>query len=145
MYTKDKNIYKTSREKAGLSQEVAAELLNVHNRTLSAYENDGYKGGVPDGIVVDMIKIYEDRFLGYLHLRKRAVGALLLPDITEIDLAKSVLKMQKEIKDVQDINSTIVNIACDGRVDNTEQQTWNEAGKEVFEMAGAALAVVFSR
>ena len=36
-------------------------------------------------------------------------------------------------------------IACDGRIDRHEEDRWDEVTKEVFEMAGAALSVVFSR
>lgn len=145
MKSESRNIYKRSRENADISQEYAAEHLPISIRQLSDYENDRCKSGVPDEIVAIMMKLYKDKYLGYLHLRKNPVGMILLPDISEVDLAKCVLKMQKEIKDVQDINADIVNIACDGKIDNSEQKLWKSVGKEVFEMAGAALAVSYSK
>lgn len=39
----------------------------------------------------------------------------------------------------------MVKIACDGKIEKQEEHRWNEVAKEVFEMAGAALSVVFSK
>ena len=38
----------------------------------------------------------------------------------------------------------MVKIACDGIIHEHEKDRWNEVTKEVLEMAGAALSVVFS-
>lgn len=39
----------------------------------------------------------------------------------------------------------MVEIAYDGKIDKHEENRWNEVIKEVFEMTGAVLLVVFSR
>lgn len=72
------NIYKNSRLVAGVSRENAIKLLVVSDRTLARYESG--ESRPPDDIVAGMIKLYQDRELGYLHLRASPIGQLILED-----------------------------------------------------------------
>lgn len=138
------NIYKMARKEAGLSREQAAEMLHISIRSLADYET-----GVTtpkDDIVCKMIEIYKANWLGYQHLKHSSeVGRKYLPELSISDLAKSILRLQKEIKDVENINSDLIEIGCDGIIDDTEKDKWALATKEIDEMAGAALAVIFAR
>lgn len=136
------NIYKIARKTAGLTQEQAAERLNVSVRSLADYETG--KTVPKDDIVCAMVEVYGTKWLGYMHLKATQVGEKYLPELILTDLAKSVLKLQKEIGDVDSLNGDIVEIACDGVVDPGEQPKWKFITKEIDEMAGAALAVIFS-
>lgn len=137
-------IYKQARETAGLTQEQASYLLPIPVRTLSSYENGSL---VPSGeLVCRMIKVYESKWLWYLHLKNNdPVGKEFLPDIEFTDLAKSVLRLQKEVSDLDSINRDMIDIACDGKVCSHEEPRWRNITKEIYEMAGAALAVIFYR
>lgn len=139
-----RTIYQLARNIAGLTQLEAAERLNVSVRALGNYE---LGNTVPHGdIVADMAEIYGTRWLGYEHLRQSTkLGRQILPAINIDDIAKSVLVLQKESGDVEDVKSCMIKIACDGKIDKHEEDRWDEVTKEVFEMAGAALSVVFSR
>lgn len=139
-----RSIYQLARKNAGLTQEQAAELLNISVRSLIDYEAGVT---VPNGdIVCSMVKVYKARWLGYEHLRQSSdLGKLILPPIKIEDLAKAVLVLQKESSDVEAIKNSMITIACDSKVENHEEQRWREVTKEVFEMAGAALSVVYSR
>ncbi len=138
------NIYKTARKSAGYTQEQAAEILHVSPRSLSDYEQG--KTIPPDDVVCKMVEIYGARWLGYEHLRQSSeLGKKVLPPISIDDLAKSVLVLQKESSDVDEIKNNMIKIACDGIIEEHEKQTWREVTKEIFEMAGAALSVVFSK
>lgn len=139
-----RNIYQLARNVAGLTQLEAAERLNVSVRALGNYE---LGNTVPHGdIVADMAEVYGTRWLGYEHLRQSTkLGRQILPAINIDDIAKSVLVLQKESGDVEDVKSCMIKIACDGKIDKHEEDRWDEVTKEVFEMAGAALSVVFSR
>ena len=138
------NIYQTARIFACFTQEEAAELLHISPRTLSAYETGEYIP--PDDTVCSMVELYGVRHLAYMHLKNSTeVGRRYLPEINLTDLAKSVLKLQKEVGDLAYINSDMIEIACDGKVDEYESVRWSNITREVQEVAGAALAVTFSR
>lgn len=129
-----RNIYQLARNVAGLTQLEAAERLNVSVRALGNYE---LGNTVPHGdIVADMAEIYGAKWLGYEHLRQSTkLGRQILPAIDITDIAKSVLVLQKESGDVEDVKSCMIKIACDGKIDKHEEDRWDEVTKEVFEMA----------
>ncbi|UZQ85076.1 helix-turn-helix transcriptional regulator [Thermoclostridium stercorarium] len=138
------NIYKNARQSAGLTQEQAAALLNVSPRTLSEYESGRI---IPaDDIVCKMVVVYKAKHLAYLHLKQSTeVGRRFLPELHILDLPRSVLKLQKEVKDVTDIHSEIVDVACDGEIEEHERETWGYIEKEILEMVGAGLSVIFAK
>ena len=70
------NRYKTSRQKAGITQERAAELLHVAERTLSTYENGHARP--PDDVVLAMTEAYGDLSLGYGHMHDSPLGRRVL-------------------------------------------------------------------
>ena len=139
-----RNIYQLARNVAGLTQIEAAELLSVSLRTLGGYEA---LNPIPHSDIVHaMVEIYGTKWLGYEHLRlSTQLGKQVLPPINIDDIAKSVLVLQKESSDVEEVKNCMVKIACGGKIDKHEEIRWDEVTKEVFEMAGAALSVVFSR
>ncbi len=138
-----KNIYQIARNSSGLTQEIAAELLAVSTRSLSDYESGNT---IPHGdIVASMIKIYKTSWLGYEHLRQSSqLGRQVLPVININDLAQSVLSLQKESIDVKKYKPCMIEIASNSKVDDHQKERWQEVTKEIYEMVGAALSVVYS-
>lgn len=138
------NIYKSARQAAGLTQEQAAALLNVSPRTLLEYEAGRI---IPaDDIVCKMVEVYGIKHLAYLHLKQSTeVGRRFLPDLHIMDLPRSVLRLQKEVKDVTDINPEIIDVACDGVIEEHEHDAWQNIQKELLEMVGAGLSVIFAK
>ncbi len=138
------NIYKSARRTAGLTQEQAAEQLYISVRSIAEYEAG--RTPPPDDVVCRMVDVYGAKHLAYLHLKQSTeVGRRFLPDLHILDLPRSVLKLQKEVKDVTDINHRMVDVACDGTVDERERGEWRDIEKELLEMVGAGLSVVFAR
>lgn len=138
------NIYQTARKSAGMTQDNAAAMLGVSPRSVSDYESD--KTVPPDDIVCSMIEVYKANWLGYQHLRSSTeVGQRYLPEIDFSDLPKSVLRFQKEVGDISQINRDMIEIACDGVIDREEKDKWKSVTKEIVEMAGAAFAVIYAR
>lgn len=144
MHERYRSIYQLARNNAKLTQEQAAELLHISVRSLADYESGAT---TPNGdIVNDMVDIYDANWLGYEHLRQSSkVGQRCLPAINITDLAQSVLSLQKESIDVENIKPCMIKIASNGRVDDHEVERWEEVTKEILEMAGAALSVVYTR
>lgn len=142
MRSECENIYKLARKSAELTQEKAAELLNVSLRSLADYE--GGKTIPPDDIVCSMAKVYKTDWLGYLHLKTSETGKRYLPDLHLVDLPRSVLYLQKQIHELQSLRDKIVDIACDGSISVEELEQWNKISKNLTSMAGACIGLVIS-
>ncbi|KDR95935.1 Helix-turn-helix domain-containing protein [Peptoclostridium litorale DSM 5388] len=137
-----RNIYKTSRVNAGFTQEQAAEILTVSVRSLADYETG--KRIPSDEVVCAMVRTYDAKHLAYMHLKENTlVGRTYLPDVEFSDIAKSVLKLQKEISDMRKVNDSMIEIACDGIIDEHEEEEWKGIAKEIGDVAGAAMALMF--
>jgi transcriptional regulator with XRE-family HTH domain len=138
------NIYKAARKAAGLTQEQAAEQLYISVRSLAEYEAG--RTIPPDDVVCRMVEVYNTRYLAYLHLKNSTeVGRRFLPELHIADLPMSVLKLQKEVDDVTNIRRDIVEVVCDGKIDEEELPRWQNIVKELQEMIGAGLSVIFSQ
>ena len=136
------NIYKFARLCSGLTQEHASEKLGISTRLLSDFEN-GKK--IPhDDIVCTMINIYDSVWLAYQHLKlNTSIGQKYLPSINLDDLSLSVLRFQKEYNDIKKVQSNMIEIACDGKIDIGETIEWDVVSKEINELASAALSIMF--
>ena len=93
------NHYKLSRQNAGLTQERAAELLELSVRTLSDYENGHVRP--PDDTVLSMVDTYHCPLLGWWHMKQSPLGSRVLPDIqmpaTNGDLALQAWSAQNSL------------------------------------------------
>lgn len=149
MNTSCKNVYKLARNIAGLTREVAAEKLHISTRTLAYYECEKDKPNTirPGGdIVEEMIRVYETKWLAYMHFKTSTeLGRKHLPDIDlHSDVARLVLKLKKEVDDMNRVDRDMISIACDGRIDKHEEDTWKSVIKEVREVAEASLSLIFT-
>lgn len=139
------NIYQKARNYAGLTQLVASELLYISPKSLANYEAG--KTVPPCEVVCKMVEIYGTKWLAYKHLRQSTlVGSKFLPSIDLLDVAdlpKSVLKLQKEVGDVVNVKNNMIEVAVDGEIEEHEEDTWSLVTKEINEMVGAGLGVLF--
>lgn len=135
------NIYKIARKSAPFTQEQAAELLHLSTRSIIDYETGRTRPG--DDIVCQMVELYDSKWLAYKHIRNTEIGRRFLPDIELSGLPKSVLRLQKEVEDVRQINNDMVSIACDGEVEIYEKAQWTCIEKELKDMIGAGLGILF--
>ena len=144
MKAKPQSIYGNCRTVARLTQESAAETLCISVRSLAYYEAGETVPG--DDVVCRMIETYNAPELAYLHLKHNTeVGRRYLPDLQLDELPKAVLRLQKESRDMWAIESELISIACDGVIDRQESTMWEKAKSEINDLAGAALAVIFTR
>lgn len=138
------NIYKSARRDAGITQEQAAEQLYVSTRSLAEYEAG--RTIPPCDVVCRMVEVYGAKHLAYLHLKQSTeVGCRFLPELHILDLPRSVLRLQKEVADVNGIHREMVDVVCDGMVEEHEHGIWQSIEKELMEMVGAGLEVIFAR
>lgn len=140
------NIYQIARNYAGLTQGEAIVHLHICLRTLQAYESSSKKKIAEDNVLRKMIETYQTPWLAYQHARYASnVVAEYLPDLDLTDIAKSVLKFQKEVGDLKKINPDMIDIASDGVIEEHEEERWIKVEKEVSEVASASLRLLFSK
>lgn len=143
MLTESRNIYQNAREKKGVTQEKAAELIEISVESIRAYE--GGRRIPPDDIVLRMSDVYGVPYLAYQHLKTAAVGRQLLPDIQLKGLSEAALSAIKELDDCMRCREDLIDIACDGKVTPDEMPRYQQIVKEFEESAGAGMALKFAR
>lgn len=120
-----RNIYQVAREAAGLTQERAAELIGLSVESVRTYEAEKRVPG--DDTVIKMVDIYNANYLAYQHLKyKTQVGNMILPKVCEMPLSEAALRMIHELNDCMEYQTAIVEIAMDGKVDESEKMKWQE-------------------
>ncbi len=115
-----KNYYKIGRENTKLTQEKAAELLNISIRSLSDYENDKV---IPnDDVVMQMVRIYKNKMLGWWHLRNTSdLARESLPDIIELKSDPEIFLQSEFASDeIEVVQNLIKVILADGKITSDE-------------------------
>ncbi|EES49789.1 helix-turn-helix domain-containing protein [Clostridium botulinum] len=139
-----RNIYQIARESTGLTQEKASELLDVSVDSVRAYE--GGKRVPPDRVVIKMIEIYNAQYLAYQHLKTSAeVGQKYLPNIEIKELPLAMLRLQKEVSDFIKLKDEMIEITCDGIIDDEEKPRWAKIMKELDDVVEAIMALKFAK
>lgn len=140
------NCYQRARKPAGLSQERAAEALDLSPESLKAYETN--LRVPPHATVVRMCEVYDAPWLALEHLRNTSGMLGVLPeDITvqalptaAIALINCVLDFAEDHKD-----RLLLRIAEDGVIDEAEQADFDEIVSGLDKIIRAALQVKFVR
>ncbi|MHC1723018.1 MAG: helix-turn-helix domain-containing protein [Aminipila sp.] len=139
-----RNIYQIARESKGMTQEKAAELLNISVESMRAYEGD--KRVPPDKVVIRMIEVYETQYLAYQHLKTSAeVGQTYLPQVELKDLPTAMLRLQKEVTDFIKCKDELIDITCDGVIDDSEKPRFQEILKELDDITVAIYSLKFAK
>lgn len=141
--TYDKNIYKTARLSAGLTQERAAEKLGISVESLKAYES---YGRLPPSPVVDgMCIIYDTLYLAYQHNRIASGEIKVVPEVEELDLARAALKLINRVRQVDASRDGLMEIAEDGVIDEAERPVFEAIVAMLDELIQAAIELKLSR
>lgn len=139
-----RNIYQIARESKGVTQEKASELMDISVDSLRAYE--GGKRIPPDKVVIKMVEIYDAQYLAYQHLKTAAeIGQKYLPNIEITELPIAILRLQKEVSDFIKCKDIMIEITCDGVIDEYEKTQWNAIMKELDDIVEAIMALKFSK
>ncbi|HBF3900457.1 helix-turn-helix domain-containing protein [Clostridioides difficile] len=138
------NVYQISRENAKLTQEKASELLDISVESIRAYENDKR---IPNNqVVARMVFIYDNKLLGYEHVRRSTeAGIMFLPELKIKSLSSIALKLHKEIKDYLKKEDDFIDIVEDDVIEEHEEIVWNTTMKELDAIFEAILALKFAK
>lgn len=144
MHDNDRNIYKTARAAAGITQERAAELLALSVESVRAYEL-GLR--IPcEEVVIRMADVYGTQFLAYQHLRHSVESArAVLPEIVQRDLPSAILCLQKAVNNFLCCRDDMIDITCDGVITEEERPAWNKILAELEDVCRAIMALKYAR
>ena len=140
MTMKGVNIYKEARQRAHMTIETAAEMLNVAPRSLQHYEAGDR--AIPDEIVAGMMQTYNAPYLGYQHLRASPVGRVILPEVAEVSPAGCAIRTALVAKKLPKIAKKLMIIGEDNRIDKTEADCLADIQGRLKTMIGAFFSVV---
>lgn len=140
METKPRNIYKTARQVAGLTQERWAEAVGVSVDSIRGYEAGNV---IPaDETVKAMSEISGLAPLSYWHLcNKSTLAADVLPDVEQLPLPQAVLQLLVAIGDFKEMHGDLLELAADGKIAGEELVVWENIVARLDRIIQAALQV----
>ena len=135
-----RNIYKTARKVAGLTQERWAEAVGVSVDSVRGYETGAV---VPaDETVRAMAEISGLSPLAYWHLcNKSALAADTLPEVEHLPLPQAVLQLLRAIADYQSMQGKLLVMAADGEITMDEKIDWDSIVVRLDSVIRAAIQV----
>ena len=135
-----RNIYKTCRMAAGLTQEAAAERLDISVESLRAYET-GQR--VPPNEVVElMVILYNAQHLAYQHLREtNALYSSVVPEVRPKSVLEASAKLTNRIFTFAESHADrrLLRIAEDNIIDAQERPEFDAIMEDLQEIVEAAL------
>lgn len=138
----DKNIYQTARELKGLTQEAAAERLDISVESISAYETGRRRP--PDSTVLRMAQIYDFPYLCYQHLQSGDL-ACVLPELQPYPLQEAAMRLFRLVSRFARDQRTekLLEIAEDGVIDEEELPVFREIMAELQAIVESVLSLGF--
>ena len=130
-----RNIYKTARQSAGLTQEAAAERLDISVESIRAYETA--QRIPPNHVVEAMIEVYNAQHLAYQHLKEtNALAGRIIPTVEERSLVEIALRVHNRLTHFANSHSVdrLMEIAEDGVIDETERADFETIVKDLKEL-----------
>lgn len=135
-----RNIYKTARRAAGLTQEAAAEKLGISVESVRAYETSGR---IPPNDVVElMVVCYNAQHLAYQHLQEtNDLISRVVPELTERDMLKVCVRIYNRIRRISNQGELdkLLLIAEDGVIDDGERPEFDHILDELREIIKGGL------
>ena len=120
---KPRNIYKTARTVAGLTQERWAEAVGVSVDSIRGYENGAV---IPtDETVRAMSEISGLAPLSYWHLcNKSTLASDTLPEVEQLPLPQAVLQLLDAIRAFTSSYDRVIELAADGQITVEGRSDW---------------------
>ena len=139
-----RNIYKSARRSAGLTQEAAAERLGVSVESVRAYETA--QRIPPNDIVERMVVCYNTQYLAYQHLHEtNELMARVVPELHQRPVTQTVVALINAINRFSKTNSAerLLEIVEDGKVDETEMHDVQEIAQLLKKLSACAMELDF--
>lgn len=139
----NRNIYQSARELKGLTQEAAAERLDVSVESLGAYEQGRRRP--PDSTVLRMAQVYDFPYLCYQHIQSGDLAGVL-PEVGRKSLECATMRLIRLIGQFAKVGrlDDLLFISEDGIIDDTEKPLYDAIMRELHEIVTAALELDFA-
>ena len=144
MLTNGPNIYQAARKESCLTQEQAAERLDVSETTVKAWEQGAR---VPDNeTVARMAELYGTPWLALEHLRSAGSTLGVIPEITVQSLPTAAITLINRVLDFAERHRDrqLLRIAEDGIIDEDERPDFDDICRDLDGIVGAALQVKYT-
>ena len=141
-----RNIYRTARRAAGLTQERWAEYLGISVEAVRQYENGTIMPA--EDVLLSMADLSGMTILPYWHLSKKSrIAGTILPELEEQKgLPEAVLALLIQIEDFQANGMReLMRIAADGRVDEEESGAYEDAIRQLQRLIRKAFELGYAK
>ena len=135
------NDYKKARQWAGLTQEAAAEVLSTSVESLKAYETG--QRLPPNWMAANMAEVYGTPWLAVEHLQAVSGDLGVVPEVHVQGLPTAVLTLVNRCAGLDSRLRTLMHIAEDGVIDESEQESFDDIAAELSALIGAAYQVLY--
>lgn len=126
-------MFKTARSTAGISRECAAHQLYIGTRTLADYESG--RTITPPDVALRMADVYKEPALPADYCAKVCpIGQVLAHSLDKPAFAVTVLRILKELADVERLQDKLIKIAADGELRHHEVDDFEDILKEAVEL-----------
>lgn len=126
-------MLKEARNATGLSREEAAHRLYIGTRTLADYEC--HKTIAPPDVVMRMAEVYTEPALPADYCAKVCpIGQVLAHSLDRPAFAVTVLRVLKELADVERVREQLIGIAADGELKAQELDDFEAVLREAVEL-----------
>ena len=142
----NRNIYKTSRRAAGLTQEAAAERLGISVESVRAYETG--QRLPPNDVVELMVILYNAQHLAFQHLREtNDLYSRVVPEIWPKSVLEASTKLTNRIFSFAESHADrrLMRIAEDNVIDAGERAEFDAILEDLQDIVEAALELRCAR
>jgi transcriptional regulator with XRE-family HTH domain len=136
------NIYQKARKTALLTQEQAAEQLDISVESVKAYELGGRMP--PNATVAHMVDLYGTPWLAMAHLQEAAAPLDVLPPVKVQGLSTATLDLIDKATALSDEYRMLIRIAADGRIDETEIRDFEGIKAAILDVIRAGYQVIYT-
>ena len=135
-------IYQKARKTTPLTQEQAAEQLDISVESVKAYELGGRLP--PNATVVNMVELYGTPWLAMAHLQEAAAPLDVLPPVQVQGLSTATLDLIDKATALSDEYRMLVRIAADGQIDETEVSDFEAIKAAILDVIRAGYQVIYT-
>lgn len=132
---KDKNIYRESRESAGLTREIAAErLVFISEDRLERIENEK-SAPHPDEILAMAEQYRNPKLCNYYCSKQCPIGKVTVPEIDVKDFSQITLELLSTINALSMQKDLLIDIAADGKITQEESDSFASIKRNLDKMS----------